>query len=532
MFLITLPGDSKTRMNASVLLGAFLVLCRQWSADQVFEVLGSEEGNFKFVCSWASSPLAATMPIKFCWEGLEIAQQHGWIDANGMLEDDLLTDLWCSMYRRMVTTYDASWIVPGKLMVSSDPVTTVNDPNPQTFTELWPSETRCASYNDLVALDRVETEDTPPDAWCRSISYSLTGVDAVDPDEPLSQSCSTVDLPFFSLHGTRQDTDNTAAQCVKKYPNAEDRESSVETVCKDYGALCADMKTVSAKAQQSTTESFAGFLQSCGVSLVIRTNYSDERGMPAPSYDGDKLLELGIRHEDIQFADKNGGLPDRSCVASLLQACPADEDELEGAVLIHCKGGFGRSVMLACCHLIHTYNVPGRALLGWVRIARPGAITTPQQEEFLISMNGREDVLRFAGLQRRFSRRYQDFARLWTPSNASKSHSPSLWTETPLSPGLWKKKNGKQVKSPSSLSTSRREGKAEENYAQTPEGSPRIPSGGKAKDARRSLWIMAASMIPKSSRGHKKMHEELVKSRLTWDTTESCSIDVATVISI
>jgi len=36
--------------------------------------------------------------------------------------------------------------------------------------------------------------------------------------------------------------------------------------------------------------------------------------------------------------------------------------------------------------------------MGWARIVRSGAVTTPQQEHFLVSLKGRADVRRYARL--------------------------------------------------------------------------------------------------------------------------------------
>ena len=67
---------------------------------------------------------------------------------------------------------------------------------------------------------------------------------------------------------------------------------------------------------------------------------------------------------------------------------------------MHGKGGFGQSVMLACGLAVERLGVPGRALLGWVRVARPGAVTTREQELFLVGLEGRKAMRRAAGLRR------------------------------------------------------------------------------------------------------------------------------------
>mmetsp|Transcript_44853 Transcript_44853/g.103635 ORF Transcript_44853/g.103635 Transcript_44853/m.103635 type:complete len:95 (-) Transcript_44853:32-316(-) len=72
--------------------------------------------------------------------------------------------------------------------------------------------------------------------------------------------------------------------------------------------------------------------------------------------------------------------------------------EPDRTIFVHSRSRFGRSVVLACCLAIHRLDVPGSVLLGWVRIARPGAISTRSQELFLHKLSGSEDVARYAGL--------------------------------------------------------------------------------------------------------------------------------------
>merc|ERR1712176_1150171 len=101
-------------------------------------------------------------------------------------------------------------------------------------------------------------------------------------------------------------------------------------------------------------------------------------------------------HADVKVKDTNGGLPKPADVAKVLNACP-DEDDFASIVFVHCKGGFGRSMVLACCLVIDRLDILGSAMLGWVRLARPGAVNTPQQELLLRSFRGRSDVRKYAG---------------------------------------------------------------------------------------------------------------------------------------
>merc|ERR1719181_744806 len=111
-------------------------------------------------------------------------------------------------------------------------------------------------------------------------------------------------------------------------------------------------------------------------------------------YDEKAMLDHGIVVEDVFVDDHEGGLPPVYIIKEALDAATNYMHKESDAVLVHCKGGFGRSVTVACCILIDRFDVSGRALLGWVRLVRPGAVTTSKQEQFLCNLKGREDLHR------------------------------------------------------------------------------------------------------------------------------------------
>merc|ERR1719282_2044203 len=108
------------------------------------------------------------------------------------------------------------------------------------------------------------------------------------------------------------------------------------------------------------------------------------------SYNKNIVTSQGIQHFDLPVSDIGGGVPNPRTVAAMIDHC-AMRSPSSHAILVHCKGGFGRSMVLACCFLIYQYNIPGCALLGWARIVRPGAITTREQESFLCCLHGQAE---------------------------------------------------------------------------------------------------------------------------------------------
>jgi len=134
---------------------------------------------------------------------------------------------------------------------------------------------------------------------------------------------------------------------------------------------------------------------------VVRANFDVEPGMTVKSYNRGAFTENGIQQADIRVKDIQGGLPRPVDVEQMLQLCeglvePDTRHRQARAVYVHCKGGFGRSVVLAACLAIDHFDVSGALVLPWCRIARPGAITTRTQELFLKSLKGRNDLRRFA----------------------------------------------------------------------------------------------------------------------------------------
>lgn len=74
----------------------------------------------------------------------------------------------------------------------------------------------------------------------------------------------------------------------------------------------------------------------------------------------------------------------RTLVAEVVKAVERGE-----IVVVHCRGGLGRSGLLAACALVHCGAPPGEAIAA-VRAARPGAIETREQERWVEAYARRE----------------------------------------------------------------------------------------------------------------------------------------------
>lgn len=379
------PCDADAHSNAAVLVGSFLIISEGWSTQRVKNAMGQSEAARKFACSWSRVNRPETpwhMQVADCWLGIELAQKRGWLPP-GVLDDEPHSS-WATTYTRMLMVYDSAWLVPGRLMVSADPTTTAFDPNPETCSEVFPSKDSSTMYS--------EEETKPP----RSEEASLNSVST-----------------SFKLPGYTVDVDALSDEDGDFYGDVDWELVSTDTVCKDYSSRRPSISSMVIEApaegesvfnrncvdgvgfsSSGKPKAFASYLeQDCKVSLILRTNCGSEPGMIEP-YDEKAMLDHGIVVEDVFVDDHEGGLPPIYIIKEALDAATNYMHKESDAVLVHCKGGFGRSVTVACCILIDRFNVSGRALLGWVRLVRPGAVTTPKQEQFLCNIKGREDLHR------------------------------------------------------------------------------------------------------------------------------------------
>lgn len=340
--VLTCPADDiKMLTNTAVLLGAYLVLWCQWSSSKVADVLGSLHGKKYFPCSWARVSLPepkGTLRVRDCWEGLEQAVKHGWLDPIEIMNPSALPKFILE-YQKMAYQYDGSWIVPGFVFVCADPISTALDPNPVTFTRMYPWEDEHDEQHNRDG----DTDSTP--------SPSTLGHHAT-PVEPHSDS------------------------------------DSVNTVCKPYGEYHNGDSFGKAM-------SFTELLKDLGIKLIVRTNYTSEPGLEQ-SYAAKHIKAEGIDHLEMPFADVQGAVPRTAEFAALLSHCQPYLNGSQGGIALHCKGGFGRSMCCASKIISLRYGIPGRALLGWIRIARPGAVNTPDQEMFIVSLNSTTSDVRNA----------------------------------------------------------------------------------------------------------------------------------------
>jgi ADP-ribosyl-[dinitrogen reductase] hydrolase len=97
------------------------------------------------------------------------------------------------------------------------------------------------------------------------------------------------------------------------------------------------------------------------------------------------VKETGLRYYRIPIED--GGIPDLKFEKSWNTAGAQLREELlrGGKFLIHCKGGLGRSGMIAARLIIELGATTPEEAIQRVRASRPGAIETHAQEKHVLA---------------------------------------------------------------------------------------------------------------------------------------------------
>jgi len=268
--LVVCPAGQKFcshRAFSALLTAAYPLLMMGASIDSAISPWLANDIGFR-LHSWAQlskPPPPRHLSLQTCLRALDMALRFQWLDVKTFDTH---------AFKQMCAQWDATWIIPGQILLLADPVTTTLDPDPATASELVPPAT----------------------------------------------------------------------------PN------------------------------------FFSWFQSMGISQLVRLNKDNESGL-AKSYDANLFQGLGMNHIQAAYDDTKGGVPPKEILQKVINGCTGT-----GGVAFHCKAGFGRSGVCAAILAIHRFDLPGELLLAWLRICRPGTITTSQQAAFLQQMRGKEDV--------------------------------------------------------------------------------------------------------------------------------------------
>ncbi|KAF4694142.1 Dual specificity protein phosphatase cdc14a [Perkinsus olseni] len=139
------------------------------------------------------------------------------------------------------------------------------------------------------------------------------------------------------------------------------------------------------RAEESSDVSLVAKLQELKVGLILRINQMLERNDETRWYDPDAILPESIEHTDIPLGD--GGIPSADILTTAYKAMTEVlKKRPDAAIALHCHAGLGRTLVLIAHAIVHALDWPEGeygALHGWLRIVRPGSLTSIQQAEYV-----------------------------------------------------------------------------------------------------------------------------------------------------
>lgn len=325
------------------ILAGYILLLDRVPFRQILAKL-SQHVQKAFPVTWSEATGRHACCVADCLLGLQFAMTANWVEAKHFDRTNATMDLF---------KMDCSVIVPGKMLVLADPVTTLMESN----------------VTGAVTMRPAEVEVDTANSWST----------AADADEQTHASVETR-KPSKLMERRNKDGNGLTITIPPRVPTTVVRKPSQVSPLSPTKMERRQNSRQSSKDKHSDPWDFTTFFQRNDVRLIARCNFLNEEGLSSlgGSYDKSEFSPFA-KLLDVPFPDYNGGVPTKTIVRQFFEA----QKNVTGCIAIHCKSGFGRSIVMAALLLMYRYKFPGRAALGWCRLCRGGAITTPFQETYL-----------------------------------------------------------------------------------------------------------------------------------------------------
>lgn len=146
----------------------------------------------------------------------------------------------------------------------------------------------------------------------------------------------------------------------------------------DTSRTFASMSTV-ASIEDLLQDDFASFLARSGVDCLVRLNTESECD-DINAYRDMTMAVPRMVTESLAFPDLTA--PPVKTVKQFSKTVN-DRSKSSAVIAVHCKAGLGRTGALVGAYIAANYGISGSAVYGWLRLCRPGAVQTPEQERFI-----------------------------------------------------------------------------------------------------------------------------------------------------
>ncbi|AIN95959.1 tyrosine phosphatase, putative [Leishmania panamensis] len=330
--------DAQERVNTACLVGAFCVLCLGWSAAATW-YRGFVDIYPGFLSYRDASQGVSNYPLTLIdvWAGLEQGVALGFANVHTF-------DLPAYVEGKQ---HDYSWVVPRRFLAMSSP----QDDKPERTAEVFARRLRQLGVQLVVRLNDSLYNPSP------LLRLGIRHVDlpyadgSVPSDAVLLRFLQAVEEHFG---------ESVAPASLRQWWSVPS--SSTATAMPKTSARAA---SASKRAHSACASHSRPVLQSCSPMHSGTCRGMPETWTAAPP----SAPTSPAQRPDSAHANGTRGY----------DTCTLTSGE-KGAVAVHCLAGLGRTGTMLAVYMMRHYGFTARAVIGWLRLCRPGSISGVQQQ--------------------------------------------------------------------------------------------------------------------------------------------------------